>query len=137
MLNLRGNYTTMRIAMLIAIAAMAARFVSAGTHNETVTYVDGNLSNVVANSGGWLVLGGDSALELKTGLATVAIPYSGVSKAELGEIRKHPTDTPMYKVWSLHKHFSKNETQLLKVEFKDEQGEQKNVTLELAKGTAE
>lgn len=127
----------MRIALLIATTAMAAQLASAATRNESVTYVEGNLSNVVANSGGWLVLGGDTALELKTGLATVAIPYAAVAKATLGEIRKHPTDTPMYKVWSLHKRFSKNETQLLKVEFKDEQGEQKNATLELAKDTAE
>ena len=127
----------MRIAMLIAIAALAAGYASAGTHNESATYVEGNLSSVVANSGGWLVVGGENAIELKTGLATVAVPYTNVSKAELGAVRQHPSDVPMYKVWSLHKHFSKNETQFLKIEFKDDQGEQRNMTIELAKGTAE
>jgi hypothetical protein len=103
---------------------------------ESVTYVSGNLTGVLPNSGGSLILSDDTALELRTGLSSVAVPYAGISKAELGAVREHSDSEPLYKVWAIHKRFSKSETQLLKVDFKDSEGEEKTLTVELDKSAA-
>jgi hypothetical protein len=43
----------------------------------------------------------------------------------------------LYKVWSLHKRFTgKGQTQYLTVAFKNDAGEEKNMTLELGEATA-
>ena len=69
----------------------------------------------------------------RTGLATVAVPYSSITKSELGATREISHGAPVYKVWARHK---KTETQFLRVDFKNEDGEAKTMTLELAQASA-
>jgi hypothetical protein len=126
----------MRLGFLAVTTVLACGAAVAAHKQESVTYVSGNLTGVLPNSGGSLLLSGDSALELKTGLSSVAIPYSGITKAELGAVREHSDSEPLYKVWAIHKRFSKSETQLLKVDFMDSEGEEKTLTVELDKSAA-
>ena len=131
----------MRIASLLATAALALGLLPANVHaaghsESNITYVDGNLTGVTPQTAGALVYSGSEALELKAGLATLAVPYSGIAKASLSAPQQHSSGVPLYKVWALPKHFSKTETQLLSVDFKDDQGEAKNMTLELDKPAA-
>ncbi len=105
----------------------------AASRAETTTYVDGNLTGVSPNTGGTLLFSDDKAMSFRTGLATVSIPYAAISKAELGATRTTSHDAAFYKVWAHHK---KTETQFLTVEFKNEEGEAKTMTLELAQASA-
>jgi hypothetical protein len=124
----------MRIARILAFSVLAGGLTLSAANSEGVTYVDGNLTGFVPNSGGTLLLTGDQAIELRAGQATVAVPYAGITKAELGAIKVHSHGEPLYKVWALHKRFvGKTESQLVTVSFKDEDGDQKNMTLELDK----
>lgn len=110
----------------------------AGAAPETATYVDGNLTGVAPNTGGTLSFDDDHAMTLHTGLTSIAIPYSAISHAELGAVKETTHNAPFYKVWELPKRLSaKPQTQLLIVSFKNDDGEQKNVTLELAKDSAQ
>ena len=109
----------------------------ANSRAETTTYVDGNLTGVAPNTGGTLLFSDDKAVYFRTGLETIPVPYASISKAELGATKVHSHDVPLYKVWALHKRFSgKTETQLLTLEFKTEEGEEKTMTLELAHSVA-
>ena len=126
----------MRISVYAGILAITCTLAAAAAKHEPVTYVDGDLTGVLLNSGASLVFSGDDAMELKSGLAAVSVPYKGISKAELGSIHSKPADAPLYKVWTLHKHILKSETQVLKVEFTNADGEHKSMTLELAKSAA-
>lgn len=126
----------MRITFL-ALALAAAGAVWAGS-SETATYVDGNLTGISPNSGATLNFDDEHSMTLRTGLSTVAIPYSGISHAELGAVKENSHDAPFYKVWDLPRRLgSKTRTQLLIVNFKNDKGEQKNMTLELAKASAQ
>jgi hypothetical protein len=128
----------MRITSFAILTLVACGAVFAATHSETTTYVDGNLTGISPNTGGTLSFTDDHGITLRTGLTTVAIPYSGISHAELGAVKETSHDVPLYKVWALGKRLGhKTETQLLIVNFKNEQGEEKSMTLELAKGSAE
>lgn len=100
---------------------------------ETTTYVEGNINGIAPNTGGTLLVSDENKLYFRTGLATVAVPYSAIRKAELGATREISHGAPIYKIWARHK---KTETQFLKVEFKNEEGEDKNMTLELAQASA-
>ncbi len=118
------------IAVLTAAAALAQ------SHSETTTYVDGNLKGVAPNTGGTLVFAEDKAMYFRTGLENVAVPYSGISSVDLGAVKETSHNAPLYKVWAIHKRFNggnKTETQLLIVNFKNVEGEEKSMTLELAK----
>jgi hypothetical protein len=126
----------MRIASLVAVFVLACGLASAA-RQEPFTYVEGNLTGVIPNSGGSLTLSESQALELKTGLATVSVPYAGITKAELGATREHSEKEPLYKVWALPKRlWGGSMTQLVKIEFKGEDGEPKTMTLELDKSSA-
>lgn len=105
----------------------------AASRAETTTYVEGNLTGVSPNTGGTLLFSDDKALIFRTGLATIAVPYASIGKAELGATREITHGAPVYKVWARHK---KTETQFLKVEFKGDDGDQKTMTLELAQASA-
>jgi len=105
----------------------------AASRAETTTYVDGNLNGVSPNTGGTLVVSDDKTLVFRTGLATISVPYSTVTRSELGATRETSHGAPVYKVWARHK---KTETQFLTVDFKNEEGEARTMTLELAQASA-
>jgi hypothetical protein len=126
----------MRITSLAILSLAALTAVFADSRPETTTYVDGNLAGVSPNTGGTLMFSDDKAMYLHTGLETVAVPYSGISNAELGAVKETSHDVPLYKVWALHKRFAKTQTQYLIVNFKNEAGEDKNMTLELSTSVA-
>lgn len=119
---------------LITLAVLSSAAALAASQAETTTYVDGNLTGVAPNTGGTLLFSEDKAMYLRTGLSNVAVPYSGINKVELGAVKETSHDVPLYKVWQLHKRFTggnKSETQLLIVSFKNDDGEDKSMTLEL------
>jgi hypothetical protein len=113
------------------VLACATAF--AASRAETTTYVDGNLPGVSPNTGGTLLFSDDKTLVFRTGLATISVPYANVTKSELGATRETSHGGPAYKVWARHK---KTETQFLTVEFKNDEGEAKSMTLELAQASA-
>jgi hypothetical protein len=122
-----------RTASFAAIGILACGYVLAAPRPETSTYVDGNVASLKPNTGGALVFSDDKAILFRTGLIEVAMPYASILKAELGATKLHSHDAPAYKVWTrLHK----TETQLLTVEFKNDGGEDRTVTFELAKPAA-
>ncbi|HTS75189.1 MAG TPA: hypothetical protein VMG40_03240 [Bryobacteraceae bacterium] len=113
---------------ILAIPLLAALALAA-SHSETTTYVDGNLPGVTPNSGATLTVSDDNQMTLRTGLANVAVPFEKINHAELGAVKESTHDAPFYKFWAHHK--PKNETQLLIVNFKNEAGEDKTMTLEM------
>jgi len=99
--------------------------------------VDGNVSGLSANSGGTLVFTDEDTMTFRTGLTSVPVKYTNVTKAALGAVKTQAHDVPLYKVWALHKRFApKTQTQLLVVDFKTEEGEEKQMTLELEQSSA-
>lgn len=116
------------LTLTLSCAALAA------TPAQTTTYVDGNVTGLAANTGGTLAFDDEKAMVLRTGLTTVSVPYGSVSQAELGAVKENAPDKPFYKFWS-RRH--KSETQLLIVNFKDDQGAERNMTLELAQPAAQ
>ncbi len=122
-----------RIPSFAAWTVLACATAFAASRAETTTYVDGNIPGISANTGGTLLFSDDKALVFRTGLATVNVPYSSITKSELGATRETSHGAPLYKVWARHK---KTETQLLVVEFKSEEGEARSMTLELAQASA-
>jgi hypothetical protein len=122
-----------RIPSFAALTALAAVTAFAASRAETTTYVDGNLTGVSRNTGGTLVVSDDKTLVFRTGLATISVPYSTVTRSELGATRETSHGAPVYKVWARHK---KTETQFLTVDFKNDEGEARTMTLELAQASA-
>jgi hypothetical protein len=122
-----------RIPSFAAWTILACATAFAASRAETSTYVDGNLTGVSPNTGGTLLFSDDNALVFRTGLTTVSIPYGSVTRSELGATRETSHGGPAYKVWQRKK---KTETQFLTVEFKNEEGEPKTMTLELAQSSA-
>jgi hypothetical protein len=118
---------------IFSFALVCAATAFAASRAETTTYVDGNLSGISPNTGGTLVFSDEKAMSFRTGLATVSVPYSAITRSELGATREISHGAPIYKVWARHK---KTETQFLMVEFKSEDGEAKTMTLELAQASA-
>src|SRR5271170_8479523 len=90
-------FSTMAIAAL-AVAGSCTAFAAARA--ETTTYVDGNLTGVSPNTGGTLLFSDDKAMYFRTGLSTVAVPYSNINHAELGATKETSHDVPLYKVWA-------------------------------------
>ncbi len=121
----------MRLTFLLLAVAGAAL---ASMPAQTATYIDGNVTGISPNTGGTLTFDDEKAMTLRTGLTSVAIPYDAVSHAELGAVKENAQDKPFYKFWS-RKH--KIETQLLIVNFKDEQGADRTMTLELEQPAAQ
>ena len=122
-----------RTPSLAAWTILACATAFAASRAETSTYVDGNLTGVSPNTGGTLLFSDDKTLVFRTGLTTVSIPYGSVTRSELGATRETSHGGPVYKVWQRKK---KTETQFLTVEFKNEEGEAKTMTLELAQASA-
>ena len=127
-----------RIPSTLAIAALTLAAVNAGgapapARAETSTYVDGNVTGVSPNTGGTLMLSDEKAMYFRTGLANVPVPYANITNVELGATKETSHDVPAYKVWKRFE--KKTQTQLLIVNFKNDEGEEKNMTLELAKAS--
>jgi hypothetical protein len=123
----------MRTISFAAWTILACTTAFADSRAETTTYVDGNLAGISANTGGTLVFSDDKSMTFRTGLTTVSIPYESITRSELGATRVNKHDVAFYKVWARRK---KTETQFLTVEFKNEEGEAKSMTLELAQASA-
>lgn len=122
-----------RIPSFAAWTVLACATAFAASRAETTTYVDGNLTGVSPNTGGTLLFSDDNTLVFRTGLSTISVPYAAVTKSELGATRETSHGGPAYKVWARKK---KTETQFLVVEFKNDEGEAKTMTLELAQASA-
>ncbi len=122
----------MRTTFLILLLCGAA---VAAPQSQTTTYVDGNLDGLTPKTGGTLAFDDAKAMQLRTGVTTVAIPYAGVTHAELGAVQES-THQSFFKVWDRFKSH-RNETQLLIVNFKDDQGKDRTMTLELARSGAQ
>jgi hypothetical protein len=122
-----------RIPSLAAWTVLACATAFAASRAETATYVDGNLTGVSPNTGGTLLFSDDKTLVFRTGLTTVTTPYTAITRSELGATRETSHGGPAYKVWARKK---KTETQFLTVEFKNDEGEARTMTLELAQATA-
>lgn len=120
----------MKRILLFAIVCGTA---FAASRAETTTYVDGNVTGVSPNTGGTLLFADDKTMIFRTGLATVNVAYATISRSELGATREISHDVAFYKVWAKHK---KTETQFLIVDFKNEEGEARTMTLELAQASA-
>jgi hypothetical protein len=118
---------------ILSLALVCAATAFSASRAETTTYVDGNLTGVSPNTGGTLLFSDEKAMYFRTGLATVSVPYSAITRSELGATREISHGAPIYKIWARHK---KTETQFLTVEFKSEEGEAKTMTLELAQASA-
>ena len=118
--------------LILALAAASAALAGGPARAETTTYIDGNLTGLTPQTGGTLLFSDEKAMYLRTGLATVPVPYANISKAELGGKQTHSHNVPVYKVWRK----GKTETQLLLIDFKNEDGEDKSMTLELAPAAA-
>jgi hypothetical protein len=118
----------MRIQFLASPLLAAAAF--AASQAETTTYVDGNLTGVSPNSGATLTYSGDKQMSLRTGLTNVEVPYESISHAELGAVKETSHGHGLFA------HHSKTQTQLLIVNFKNGEGEDKTMTLELAQPAA-
>jgi hypothetical protein len=125
-----------RTASFAALGILACGCVLGAPRPETSTYVDGNVAALKPNTGGTLVFSDSKAMLFRTGLAEVAMPYDAIHKAELGATKVHSHDAPAYKVWTLPQRLHKTETQLLTVEFKSTEGEDRVMTFELAKPAA-
>jgi hypothetical protein len=122
-----------RTIILASLSLALCALASGASRPETSTYVDGNVASLKPNTGGTLVFSDTSAMTFRTGLAEVPVPYSGISRAELGVTQVHSHDEPAYKVWTrLHK----TKTQLLTVNFKNGEGLDQTMTFELAKPAA-
>jgi hypothetical protein len=118
----------MRIQLLAIGMLAAAAF--AGSPAETTTYVDGNLTGVSPNTGATLNLSDDKQMVLRTGLTNVEVPYDAISHFELGAVKETSHGGKLFR------HGKKTETQLLIVNFKSAEGEEKTMTLELAQPSA-
>ena len=110
----------------------------AAADSATVTYIDGNVADLTPNSGATLYMTNPQILELKTPLHKVQIPYAQISKAEVGSVMVHTADPePLYKVWALPKRLMKSETQQMTLAFKDANGQDQKMTIEMSKTSAD
>ncbi len=126
-----------RTACFAALGILACGCALGAPRPETSTYVDGNVATLKPNTGGTLVFTDSKAVVFRTGLAEIAMPYASIQKAELGVTKVRSHDAPAYKVWTLPQRLHKTETQLLTVDFKNADGEDRTMTFELAKPAAE
>jgi hypothetical protein len=122
-----------------AIALFSVSLTFGAPRPETSTYVDGNVSSLKPNTGGTLVFTDEKSMTFRTGLAEVTVPYSSISRAELGATQEHSHEAPLpgpLKLLTMPMRLHKTETQLLTLEFKNGLGESQTMTLQLAKPAA-
>ena len=126
----------MRFLTFTTLTVLAGGLLAAADASS-VTYVKGTIDELSPNTGATLVNTAKS-MEIRTPLHSVEVPYSQISKAELGAIQSHApeTDAP-YKVWTLHKRFMTSpQTQEMTVAFTNEKGQNQTMTLELSRKAA-
>lgn len=127
----------MRFLTLPTLTILAGGLLAAAD-TATVTYIDGNVAELAANSGATLYLNNSQTMELKTPLHKVQIPYAQISKAELGSVMVHTADPePLYKVWALPKRLVRSETQQMTVAYTNGNGQDQTMTLEMSKAVAD
>jgi len=106
--------------------------------SASVTYVDGSIADFAPNSGASLYMSKPQAMELRAGHQTVQVPYSQISKAELGSVQVHSSEPEAaYKVWALPKRLIKTETRQVTMAFTDGNGQDQTMTLELSRISAD
>lgn len=126
-----------RVITFLSLGALTCAVALRGSSPEKATYVDGNLTGVSPNSSGTLLFPDDRAMVFEAGGDSIQVPYATISKADLGAMRVHSPQVPVYKVWALSKRITgRTRTQLLTVVFKGEEGEDVSMTLELARAAA-
>jgi len=120
----------MRIPFLLALFGAT---VLAAANVHTTTYVVGNLDNIAAGAIGTVNLSDAKAIVFRTRETAVEVAYASISKAELGARVTHTPDVPFYKVWEIHKRLlaPRDTTQYLTVDFKNADGQDRTMTLEL------
>ena len=117
------------------VAVFAAGLAFADRAAQTTTYVDGNVTGVAPKTGGTLLFCRRSDHELPhRSDECQPCPYANISHAELGAVVETSHSEPLYKFWAHHKHTP--EDQYLIVNYANEEGEQKSMTLELAQTAA-
>jgi len=127
----------MRFLTLPTLTILAGGLLAAAD-SATVTYIDGNVADLTPNSGATLNMNNPQTMELKTPLHKVQIPYSQISKAEVGSVMVHTADPePLYKVWALPKRLMKSETQQMTLAFTDANGQSQTMTIEMSKVSAD
>jgi len=126
----------MRFLTFTTLTVLAGGLLAAADPSS-VTYVKGTIDELSPNTGATLVNTGKS-MEIRTPLHSVQVPYSQISKAELGAIQSHaPEADAPYKVWTLHKRFMTSpQTQEMTVAFTNEKGQNQTMTIELPKKAA-
>ena len=127
----------MRFLTFTTLTVLAGGLLAAADPSS-VTYVKGTIDELSPNTGATLYLNNAKSMEIRTPLHSVQVPYSQISKAELGAIQSHAPETEApYKVWTLHKRFMTGpQTQEMTVAFTNEKGQDQNMTIELPKRTA-
>ena len=127
----------MRFLTLPTLTILAGGLLAAAD-SGAVTYIDGNVAELAPSSGATLYMNNPQAMELKTPLHKVQIPYAQISKAELGSVMVHTSEPePLYKVWALPKRLIKSETQQMTLAFTDVNGQGQTMTLEMSKTSAD
>jgi hypothetical protein len=127
----------MRFLTLLTLTILAGGLLAAAD-SAAVTYIDGNVAELAPSSGATLYMNNPQAMELKTPLHKVQIPYAQISKAELGSVMVHTSEPePLYKVWALPKRLIKSETQQMTLAFTDVNGQGQTMTLEMSKTSAD
>lgn len=127
----------MRFLTLPTLTILAGGLLAAAD-SAAVTYIDGNVAELAPSSGATLYMNNPQAMELKTPLHKVQIPYAQISKAELGSVMVHTSEPePLYKVWALPKRLIKSETQQMTLAFTDVNGQGQTMTLEMSKTSAD
>jgi len=125
----------MRFLILPTLTILAGGLLAADS--QTVTYIGGTVADLAPNTGATLNLTNSQALELRTPLQTLQVPYGQISKAELGVVNVHSSEPEaLYKVWALPKRLMKSETQQMTVAFTSASGQDQTMTIELSKPAA-
>jgi hypothetical protein len=126
----------MRFLTLTSLTVLAGGLLAAADPSS-VTYVSGNIADWSPNTGATLYMTNAKTMELRAPLHTVQVPYSQISKAELGAIQSHtPESDALYKVWNLPKRFMTSQTQEMTLAFTNEKGQEQSMTIELPRKTA-
>jgi hypothetical protein len=77
-------------------------------------------------------------MELKTLQHSVQVPYSQISKADLGTIQVHTSEPePLYKVWALPKRLMRSETRQMTLGFTNANGQDQTMTIEMSRTAAD
>jgi hypothetical protein len=126
----------MRFLTFTTLTVLAGGLLAAAD-STSVTYVSGTIGELSPNTGATLHMNNAKSMEIRTPLHSVQVPYHQISKAELGTVQSHTSESDaLYKVWALPKRFMTSQTQEMTVAFTNENGQAQSITIELPKKTA-